>query len=112
MLDLSDGLSRDVRHLCREAGGLGAVIEAARVPAHPDAVSLAVRTGRPPLHHALHDGEDYELLAAVPPEAEVAAHELGLTKVGRLTAEPGIWLDPGDGRPVEPLEPMGWEHVL
>ncbi|MDB5295049.1 MAG: thiamine-monophosphate kinase, partial [Phycisphaerales bacterium] len=83
MLDLSDGLSRDVRHLCRRALGgggepravtdlrsateLGAVIAAAAVPVHADAVELSARDGRPALDHALHDGEDYELLAAVPP---------------------------------------------
>ncbi|HEX8914770.1 MAG TPA: thiamine-phosphate kinase [Humisphaera sp.] len=112
MIDLSDGLSRDVRHLCREAGGLGALIDSAAVPIHPDAEILAARTGYRPIHHALHDGEDYELLAAVAPEAEPAAAELGLIRVGRLTAEPGVRLDKGDGRPPEPLEPLGWEHKL
>jgi thiamine-monophosphate kinase len=61
MLDLSDGLSRDVAHLCRESG-VGAVIDAAGVPVHDDARALSARDGRPPLDHALHDGEDYELL--------------------------------------------------
>jgi thiamine-monophosphate kinase len=130
MLDLSDGLSRDVRHLCRPVGPAaghsggatgatedalahGAVIDADRVPVHPDAVALAARDGASPLDHALHDGEDYELLAAVrpTPAAEALAAQLGLIRVGALTAEPGIWLvGPGGGR--QPLVPKAWEHRL
>src|SRR5687767_6253101 len=61
MIDLSDGLSRDLAHICDESG-VGAVIDAAAVPIHDDALLLMRRDGRPPLEHALHDGEDYELL--------------------------------------------------
>jgi thiamine-monophosphate kinase len=115
MLDLSDGLSRDVRHLLAADGGgaAGAVVEAALVPVHADARRLAGQDGQPPLDHALHDGEDYELLATVPPTptAEAAAAGLGMVRVGRLVADPGVWLDRGgDGR--ETLVPQAWEHRL
>jgi thiamine-monophosphate kinase len=111
MLDLSDGLSRDVRHLCRESG-VGAVIDAAAVPIHADAITLARQTGKPPLDHALHDGEDYELLAAMESSSasETLARSFGMTPVGRLTAETGIWLNDGGLR--RPLEPLGWQHAL
>src|SRR5207248_5294268 len=55
MIDVSDGLSRDLRHLC-EQSGVGAVISDSRVPIHPDAVALSRRDGLDPLDHALHDG--------------------------------------------------------
>src|SRR5688500_2054954 len=65
MIDLSDGLSRDVRHLCA-ASGVGVVIDADAVPIHEDAQALFRRDRRTPLEHALHDGEDYELLFTGP----------------------------------------------
>ena len=118
MLDLSDGLSRDVRHLLGGGGNggggaAGAVIKAADVPVHADARRLAETDGVSALDHALHDGEDYELLAALRPTAESVslAAELGLMCVGRLTADPGAWLEGPDGPPV-PLIPKAWEHRL
>jgi thiamine-monophosphate kinase len=105
MIDLSDGLSRDLAHICRESG-VGALISAARIPVHADAIEMR-RDGHSPLDHALHDGEDYELLftasdgfAAVP----------GLL-VGEIIPEPGIWLVQRDGSR-EPLEPKSWQHTF
>jgi thiamine-monophosphate kinase len=105
MIDLSDGLSRDVRHLCDQSG-VGVVIEAGRVPVHEDAHALSRRDGRSPLDHALHDGEDYELLYTGP------LHLVSplTTPIGRVVAEPGVMLHAAAG--VAPLEPMGWEHSL
>jgi thiamine-monophosphate kinase len=108
MIDLSDGLSRDLGHVCRESN-VGAVVLAAGVPVHED-VARMPRDGRTPLDHALHDGEDYELLFTVPPAAAgdlpVPAHV-----IGAIQSEPGAWLQHSDGRR-EPLEPKGWEHGL
>jgi len=104
MIDLSDGLSRDLAHICRQSG-VGAVVQASAVPTHDDAVEMR-RDGHSPLEHALHDGEDYELLFTGP-EGRFA----GLAKpIGMITASPGVWLQT-DGR-TEPLEPKGWEHSL
>lgn len=104
MIDLSDGLSRDLRHLCRESG-VGAVVEAAAIPVHEDAIELR-RDGHSPLEHALHDGEDYELLFTGPPECSMP-----VKRIGTITAATSIVLAHVDGNH-EPLDPKGWEHSL
>ena len=103
MIDLSDGLSRDLAQIAR-ASGVGAVIKAAAIPVHQDAIELR-RDGISPLDHALHDGEDYELLFTL---ADPGA---GMFPIGQVTEEPGMWLEQPDGTRV-PLEPRGWEHTL
>ena len=65
MIDISDGLSRDLAQIC-EMSGVGALIDASLIPIHADAVKLSQQDGRPPLEHALHDGEDHELLFTGP----------------------------------------------
>ena len=57
-MDVSDGLSTDLRHLCDESR-IGAVVYAAALPLHPLAGALQAKEA---LHLALHGGEDYELL--------------------------------------------------
>lgn len=103
MIDLSDGLSRDLRHICRESG-VGATIHAAKVPIHPDAIESR-RDGHSPLEHALHDGEDYELLYTATPRSP---EDLDAA-IGVIETEPGmrIWQK---GHLPAPLEPKGWEH--
>jgi thiamine-monophosphate kinase len=114
-IDVSDGLAIDLARLCQESG-CGAVVEAARVPVHADARRLAasLADGSTPLDHALGDGEDFELLLAVPPEeAERMAAEqplaAPLAAIGRFVAEPGLWQLDADGRRA-PLAPRGYQH--
>jgi thiamine-monophosphate kinase len=110
MADISDGLAADLGHILEESG-CGAVLDAAAVPVHPDAVELAKVTGKPPLAHALGDGEDFELVFAVSAaDGERLLRERpvpGLAKVGECV-DAGLWLAEGGGR--QPLEPTGWVH--
>lgn len=116
MIDLSDGLAGDLRHVCR-LSGVGAEIEARSLPVSAAAKELARRTGRAPWEHALTDGEDYELLFAIAPaeaEALVARppFETPLTRVGRvLPREAGIVLVRPDGSR-GPLDLAGYEHAV
>jgi thiamine-monophosphate kinase len=104
MIDLSDGLSRDLRQICN-ASGLGAWVNATAVPIHEDAIEMR-RDGRAPLEHALHDGEDYELLFTSP-DPDVTPAIL----IGAIVSDPGTWLVMKDRSRV-PLEPKGWEHTF
>ena len=114
MIDLSDGLSRDLAHICRESG-VGAVVDAARVPAHEDAVELR-RDGHSPLEHALHDGEDYELLFCMANEG-IDFDQVPLVPgavpqlIGYITETSGVRLATTTDGEV-PLEPKSWEHRL
>ncbi|MGD0768369.1 MAG: thiamine-phosphate kinase [Tepidisphaeraceae bacterium] len=104
MIDLSDGLSRDLAHVCR-ASGVGAIIDEAAVPIHSDAVELSRRDRISQLEHALNDGEDYELLFTTS-----AGAGQGI-RIGQLTPEPGIFLRDAAGA-VRPMEPRGWQHGI
>jgi thiamine-monophosphate kinase len=107
MIDLSDGLSRDLAHVCHESE-VGARVLAEAIPVHEDAIEMRRTDGRSPLEHALNDGEDYELLFTAP--ANHPAAGLGIL-IGTITREREILLNYPDGR-TEPLQPKGWEHRL
>jgi len=115
MIDVSDGVSRDLSHVLSESGGLGAELESAAIPVSAAARQLATHTERPALWHALNDGEDFELLfTAAQPEAERIVAQWGdptlVTVIGQVTPEPGLWLrDPEGWR--SPLEIEGYEHL-
>ena len=103
MIDISDGLSRDLRHICHESK-VGAEIDALALPIHDHARELSKRDGVSPLDHALGDGEDHELLLC-------SADDIpGLIRIGRITAEPAIMIR-RDGQTI-PLRAAGWEHQL
>jgi thiamine-monophosphate kinase len=67
MIDLSDGLSSDINHLCATSD-VGALIDAALLPIDERVVELCGRRALDPLQLALHGGEDYELLFTVKQE--------------------------------------------
>lgn len=110
LCDISDGLAADLGHIL-VMSGCGAELDAAAIPIHADAVAHAVTTGRPPLDHALGDGEDFELVFAVAPADGarlVAGSPVPVWRIGECI-ESGLWLRDGGRRR---LEPAGWEHRL
>jgi thiamine-monophosphate kinase len=113
MMDLSDGLSSDIGHICDESG-VGVVIEAAKVPISEAARKMAARDGRTPLDHALNDGEDFELLFTVEAADTETLRGLDLgvpiSVIGRIVGkEQGRVLVDAAGQAVA-LKPGGYEH--
>lgn len=105
MLDLSDGLGGDAPHLAA-ASGVALAIELDRIPVAEPARAAAERARTPPPRFAAEGGEDYELLAALPPEfgpadAEAFRRELGLalTRIGAAAAGSGVRFSL-EGKPV------------
>ncbi|HEV2860292.1 MAG TPA: thiamine-phosphate kinase [Pyrinomonadaceae bacterium] len=111
MIDLSDGLSSDLAHLCGESG-VGARVEGELLPVDPSLKSFAA-TEAELLSLALDGGEDFELLFTVPPRraARVPSEVGGVraTRVGEVTAGPPRVRLVSAGR-ARPLRPGGFEH--
>lgn len=105
MIDVSDGLSTDLAHLCTESQ-VGAEVEADRIPL----ASLGKPAEPVDRRLALHGGEDYELLFTAPPGMRVPRRIAGIpiTPIGRIRPAPQIFLITG-GKRVE-LAPKGWQH--
>jgi thiamine-monophosphate kinase len=102
-IDLSDGLSTDLAHLCEESR-VAAEISPSLLPIHPSAS----------LHYALHGGDDYELLFTAAPNTRMPRKIAGvpITRIGRILRarpdRPPVALITQRGS--QPLKPQGWEH--
>lgn len=112
-MDISDGLALDASRLAA-ASRCGVALRLVDVPISPAAERMAATTGRPPLEHALSDGEDFELLLAAAPEVAesiIAEQPLDvpITQIGVCINEPGLWKIDGDGAR-HPLAPTGYQH--
>ncbi len=115
MIDVSDGLAKDLGRLCA-AGGVGADVLMDSLPVEPALEHLHAVTGDDPLVLATSGGEDFELLAAIPQQAvSVAAATLAerfgtaLREIGTVREGEGMVAVGPDGART-PMEPAGWDH--
>lgn len=113
LIDLSDGLASDVRHIAQESA-VGVVIDAPSVPIHEDVDPQLPPADR--LRHALCDGEDFELLFAVSADdgarlLSQTGADLAMTCIGEVIDGHDCFLRTLDGK-LEELPRGGWEHPL
>jgi thiamine-monophosphate kinase len=115
-IDVSDGLSSDVIHVC-EASGLGCDIEAAALPVPPAVRVFCRKRGLDAAEWALHAGEDYALVLSVAPRDAavvcrmIAAGGIRASVVGQFTGDRGVYrLIDADGR-ARRFRARGWDHM-
>lgn len=113
MIDLSDGLARDLGHLCHRSR-LCAQVRLNQLPIHEDV--RAFHPEEEPWRHALGDGEDYELCFTVGPEAAGSLPSqidgVALSCIGEMVSresEPQVKLIMPDGS-FQSADHLGWEH--
>jgi thiamine-monophosphate kinase len=128
-IDVSDGLSTDLHHLC-QASTVAAELDIALLPAHPLTATLddpahmadqmaaqSAAQSAAQIAAILHGGEDYELLFTARPRARVPRSIAGvpITYIGRILAPPTSAAAPRMSILAEgtrfTLEPQGWEHL-
>jgi thiamine-monophosphate kinase len=104
-IDISDGLSTDLTHLCQESG-VGALVREYSIP-------RGVSFQGSSLHYALHGGEDYELLFTAPAKVRVPEKIAGvrITSIGEIIADAkrSLYLTDSHGQR-KPLIAAGWQH--
>ena len=101
MIDISDGLVTDLTHIC-EASGVGANLDSKKIPIS----AAAKRRKGTALHHALYDGEDYELLFTTKSSiaSRITTQKRGRI-IGEVISKRSVFLDG------KPLVRGGWEHT-
>jgi thiamine-monophosphate kinase len=113
-MDLSDGLSGDLLSLCEESE-LSAWIEPEWLPVDPFAAALEKEAGGDAFSLALHGGEDYQMLMAVPPERVDALREVAtvwsvtLSVVGQFAPGPPA-VSLRFGQAMRKLRPKSHDH--
>lgn len=112
MIDISDGLSSDLNHVC-EASGVGALIDSSLLPIDHQVTELCGRRALDPLQLALHGGEDFELLFTVNPKDITRlprrVDATPITRIGEIREhDKGVRIS--EGTRIWELNPGGWRH--
>jgi len=125
MIDVSDGLAGDLRHLCNQShlihqgqqGSVGAILWSDRIPISGAVTEIARLLQNPALSYALCGGEDYELLFTAPPDLADKARQMieqetgtQVSIIGKITEETkGIYLIDTYGQTI-PITESGFDH--
>ena len=116
MIDISDGLARDLLHIC-ELSGVSAELVAGDLPASRGCAAASRKSGRAPWSHALADGEDYELCFTVAADRAAGLPKqvagVPITRVGRIvertSGRASVIARTPDGA-MRDVTDSGWEH--
>jgi len=110
MIDISDGLSSELLHICKNSG-CGCQVYDERIPVADETAEAAKEFQMEPLVAALHGGEDYELLFTIPlsDHDKVAAMQ-SVSIIGNITDKKGSALLVGNDGNAIPLQAQGWDH--
>lgn len=111
MIDLTDGLSSELKHICK-ASGVGCRIFEDRIPLDYQTASMAEQFNMNVTTVAMNGGDDYELLFTVPLfEHEKISKIEGIHVIGHITKEDyGLFLETRDGTEIE-LQAQGWKKA-
>lgn len=117
MIDISDGLASDVRHICNQSN-VGVVINESQLPIPSGVARVEELLGLKPMSLALSGGEDYELLLTASPDAAEKIIKMVKSKTGTdvniigeiMPPDAGRWIFGVDGQ-MRPLIATGWDHL-
>ncbi len=98
MIDISDGLSTDLSHICDESA-VGALIYASAIP--------TAKTAN--LDNALYGGDDYELLFTSSKQIPSKIADVSVSEIGEIVNRNGMWIQDDCGK-TKRLKAKGWEH--
>ena len=114
LIDVSDGVSSDLGHICTESG-VGAIIEFARIPVTDQLREYCEKFGLALEKLALHGGEDYVLLGTAPEKSvktlkrALKSDDCSFFPIGRITEEKGLRVQYDDGR-IQEIDDSGFDH--
>ncbi len=117
MIDISDSLSADLRHIMMQSG-VGAELTCAKIPLSPSLKRYAKQHKMDALDFALYGGEDYELLFCVPPGKEKKLAQLikndlmQATHIGTICSKREGMFTRGRDKKKQPLTAKGYDHFL
>ena len=110
MMDLSDGLSQDIGHIC-DASGVGIKLELDRLPIHKDAMDQHPHDSQAQIQSALSDGEDFELLFCIrPQDRDALPNDVPITLIGQVTEDKQLLARNDERSPWVTLERRGFSH--
>jgi thiamine-monophosphate kinase len=111
MIDISDGLSSEILHICKQSN-VGARIYLGRIPIASETFKISEEMGIDAVTAALNGGEDYELLFTIPLALRDKIKDLGgIDVIGHITeAQAGTYLVTPEGTEIK-LQAQGWKHI-